>query len=136
MSIFLAGKIFYEQTHLNIRHFFSTQVRHTAPAWPASIYIYFKTNIRTEKTKKQRVRALTSLSRSHSTALSLSRRRRVTAAPVLNRPDHRYPLSPSLHLAAAPLLSISLTLAADSIRGKQILKFYFMFLFLEFRIFV
>jgi hypothetical protein len=81
-----------------------------------------KTNILREKTKKQRVpmhdRYHLSLSISLSlrpTVFSLSCRR-VTAAPVHHRPDHRCPLSPSLHLAA-PLLSISLSLAADSIRG-------------------
>ncbi|WJX35332.1 hypothetical protein P8452_23341 [Trifolium repens] len=51
------------------------------------------------------------------TALSISRRR-VTAAPVHHRPKSRPPLSPSLHLAA-PLLSISLSLAADSIRENE-----------------
>ncbi|KAK2389092.1 hypothetical protein QL285_062713 [Trifolium repens] len=58
------------------------------------------------------------------TTLILSRRR-VTAAPVNHRPDHRCPLSPSLHLAAAPLLSNPSLSVSLPIRFEGGVAFFF-----------
>jgi hypothetical protein len=97
-------------------------VRH---AWARARAVPFIKNFK-QKAKKKEKGIFSHLNLSHwikasLTSQSLSLRTALT-------------LSPSRRRTTA--LSLSLTLAADLIQGKQILKFYFMFLFLEFRIFV